>query len=194
MFKIFVLDKKYPKIGPRFETGLSNFQDYIEACRDFLNGRCNRDVFASRLNSASYKTSLFSIVRGIMAAQSNSADILNSGKEFGIYPFLKAYVSPDNAIGIYGKLAKNYIAKSSKDSKKLSKELAERMRISYAVGNVSNHILNSKNSDPNIAEFQSIVKEFLARPSEKYYSIFSAFFEFIDLHIGDDLLMLHVKN
>ena len=194
LFKVFVIDKKYPKIAPRFETGLSHFQDYMQACNEFLNGKSDKDVFVSRLNSASYKTSLFSLIRGIMAVQSNSVNVLKNGKEFGIYPFLKEIISQTYPNNAYGKLAKNYVVNSARDRTRLTKELAERMKISYVVGNVTNHGINSNDGDQCIAEYQSIVKDFLKTPSTKYYSVFSAFFEFIALHIDNDLLMLHVKD
>lgn len=192
LFDIIVIKKKYPRISSYFETGLSQFQDAIEASREYINSNCDQDVFVGKLRSASYKTNIMVLVRKMLEVKTNSSVVLGRGKEFYIYPFLCEYMRPSNNNSPASKMAKNYSA-TSNNGRKMSMDLAERLKTSYVVSTVANHEPPSSEEGFK-TDYSRIYNDFINHPSTKYYGVMSAVFEFIDLHINDDLLMFHVKN
>ena len=192
LYKVFVASKRYPHLSPLFESGLSAYQDMVEAAVAYLNGRINEDVFRAKLTASNYKGSLDVLVKRILQACCGYSSLLTD-REFTLGAFLDTYLNTQITTSPrYKQLVENY--KKNRDfAKPISPLLARHMTTMNAITSVCNHDKNfSNNSDIN-RHYQETVQRFLCTKSPEYYEIFSSYFAFIEMYADAETLLFQLK-
>lgn len=193
-FDLFINKKRYPHLRSYFESGLSMYQDLIEATIEFLNGNTNADIYKTKLKAFNFKGNLAVLVKDILGSVTSYSNLLQYG-EFNINRFIDAYLNRKDPLQHridpkYEKLVKNY--KCSRHFKQLDKGLLNNMYVLYAITTTCNHE-KTRNDDLIHLNYQKIVNDYLNSPSSNYYTIISSFFIFISLFINDEDLMILVR-
>lgn len=193
-FDIFITKKRYPHLRSYFESGLSMYQDLVEATIEFLNGNMDVEIYKTKLRAFNFKGNLFVLTRDILCSLTGYSKSSQFG-EFNTSRFIDAYLGRKDPVQHrvdpkYEKLVRAY--KCNRNFKNIDKSLLDNLYTLHAITVSCNHE-KTMNDDLVRANYQKVVDEFLAKPSTKYYEIISSYFILISLFINEEDIMFFVR-